>query len=31
METWQYVTLGAGVLLLVLYFRRRSNRLGREE
>jgi hypothetical protein len=31
MDTWQYFTLGAGLALLFLYFRRRSARLGRDE
>jgi hypothetical protein len=31
METWQYFTLGAGLVLLFLYFRRRSSRLNRDE
>lgn len=31
MEMWQYVTLTSGAVMLLLYFKRRSARLGSEE
>ena len=31
MEMWQMVAFAVGGLLLVLYFKRRSNRLGTED
>lgn len=31
METWQIISVGLGALFLLLYFKRRSDRLSRDE